>query len=132
MRANISVTLTIALAATFAFAFGETGHAAEQPAFAQGSGGAGQPRVLNGRLVPQGAGSGLDASFRRLVAAQTDPAWIGYSVPAVGSGERRLCCSGDTYISDGVVISNGRLATCGLEPGDRTVRTAQGQPLPNQ
>jgi hypothetical protein len=91
-----------------------------------------QPRIINGRLVAQAAGSGLDASFHRLVAAQTEPAWIGYSVPAVGNGERRLCCSGDTYISDGIVISNGRLATCGLEPGDRTVRTAQGQPLPNQ
>jgi HEAT repeat protein len=91
-----------------------------------------QPRIINGRLVPQAAGSGLDATFRRLGAAQAEPAWIGYSVPAVGNGERRLCCSGDTHISDGIVITNGRLATCGLEPGDRTVRTAQGQPLANQ
>ena len=69
MRANISAALTIALASAFAFGFGETGHAAEQPAFAQGSGGAGQPRVLNGRLASQPAGN-LDATFRRLVAAQ--------------------------------------------------------------
>jgi hypothetical protein len=120
MRANIlSVSLTIAL--TSALGFGEPGHAAEQ-----------QPRVLNGRLVPQAAASGLDAAFHRLVAAQAEPAWIGYSVPAVANGERRLCCGGDTWISDGIVISNGRLATCGLEPGDRSVRTTQGQPAPNQ
>jgi hypothetical protein len=90
------------------------------------------PRVINGRLVPQAAGSNLDAVFRRLVAAQTEPGWIGYSVPAVqNSGDRRFCC-GETWISDGVVITNGRLATCGLEPGDRNVRTSQGQPVQNQ
>ncbi|HTM25799.1 MAG TPA: HEAT repeat domain-containing protein [Vicinamibacterales bacterium] len=91
-----------------------------------------QPRVINGRLVAEAAGGGLDQTFRRLVAAQADPAWIGYSVPTVRDGNRRLCCNGDTWISDGVVITNGRLATCGLEPGDRSVRTSQGQPLPNQ
>lgn len=76
-----------------------------------------QPRVLNGRLVSQAAGAGLDATFRRLVAAQTEPMWIGYSVPAAGNGERRMCW---------------RLATCGLEPGDGSVRTSQGQPAVNQ
>ena len=91
-----------------------------------------QPRLTNGRLDPQAAGSNLDAAFRRLVAAQSEAAWIGYSVPIAPSGDRRLCCTGDTWISDGTVITNGRLATCGLEPGDRAVRTSQGQPLPNQ
>jgi HEAT repeat protein len=106
--------------------------AIQQPAFAQGSGGAGPPRVLNGRVATEAAGAGLDATFRRLVAAQTEPAWIGYSVPAVTNGDRRLCCSGDAWISDGIVFTNGRLATCGLEPGDRAVRTSQGQAVPNQ
>ena len=91
-----------------------------------------QPRVINGRLDPQAAGSNLDAAFHRLVASQTEPAWIGYSVPAAANGDRRLCCNGETWISDGIVMTNGRLATCGLEPGDRSVRTSQGQPLPNQ
>jgi len=91
-----------------------------------------QPRVLNGRVVPQPASGGLDASFHRIAAAQRDPAWIGYSVPTIRDGNRRLCCNGETWISDGIMISNGRLATCGLEPGDRAVRTAQGAPLPNQ
>ncbi|HEX6465125.1 MAG TPA: HEAT repeat domain-containing protein [Vicinamibacterales bacterium] len=91
-----------------------------------------QPRVINGRLDQQAAGSSLDAAFKRLVAAQSDPAWIGYSVPIAQGRDRRLCCNGDTWISDGTVITNGRLNTCGLEPGDRATRTSQGQSLPNQ
>src|SRR5437867_4325391 len=106
--------------------------AASAPAFAQGSGGAGQPRVINGRVVPPAAGASVDAAFRRFVAAQSEPAWIGYSVPTVQNANRRVCCGGDTWVSDGIVITNGRIATCGLEPGDAAVRTAQGQALPNQ
>jgi hypothetical protein len=124
MRAKISAAL--AIVAAVAAGFG----AAAGPASAQGSGAAG-PRIINGRLVPQPAGSNPDATFRRLVAAQTEPGWIGYSVPAVQNGDR-LCCSGDTWVSDGMVIQNGRLATCGLEPRDRNVRTTQGQPAQNQ
>jgi hypothetical protein len=128
MRANISAALAIALTSALAAGF--------SPASAQGFGEASQgglqPRVMNGRLVSQAAGPGLDATFHRLVAAQTEPAWIGYSVPAVATGEHRLCCTGDTWISDGIVFTNGRLATCGLEPGDRSVRTSQGQVAPNQ
>ena len=95
------------------------------PAAAQG------PKILNGRLDSQAAGT-LATTFQRLVAAQTEPAWVGYSVPTATGGNHQACCYGDTWINGDVVISNGRLATCGLEPGDRTVRTAQGQPLPNQ
>ena len=91
-----------------------------------------QPRVINGQLDPQAAGARLDAAFQRLLAAQSDPGWIGYSVPIASGVDHRLCCSGNTWISDGTVITNGRLNTCGLEPGDRAVRTSQGQPLPNQ
>jgi HEAT repeats len=91
------------------------------------------PRVINGRLNPQAAGSNLEATFTRLVAGvQGEPAWVGYSVPIAVNGDRHLCCTGDTWVSDGVVITNGRLNTCGLEPGDRSVRTSDGQALPNQ
>ena len=90
------------------------------------------PKILNGRLDTQAAGSNLAATFQRLTAAQTEPAWIGYSVPVLNDPNRHLCCNGDTWISDGVMISNGRVATCGLEPGDRTVRTSDGQPITNQ
>jgi hypothetical protein len=110
-----------AIALLLAIAVSASAGAAQQP----------QPRVINGRVVPQAASPNLEAAFQRLVAAQKEPAWIGYSVPTIHDSTRRLCC-GDTWISDGVMITNGRLATCGLEPGDRAVRTAQGAPLPNQ
>lgn len=100
---------------------------APQAGFAQAPGST-HPSILNGRLDSQAAGPNLTATFQRLVAAQGEPAWIGYSVPTVNDSNRRLCCSGDTWISDGVVISNGRIAACGLEPGDRAVRTPEGQP----
>ena len=132
MRANICGTLAIALASAFAFGFGETGHAAEQPASAQGSGAAGQPRVSNGRLAPQPAGANLDAAFRGLVNGQAGPSWIGYTVPVVSRNEGRLCCTGDTWISDGIVFTNGRLATCGLEPATTTTRRPSDQPAQMQ
>jgi HEAT repeat protein len=135
MRTHLSAALTLALALITGaaappgrvVAHGDTTGTAEVAGTADQ-----QPRVTNGRLVSQAAGSNLDGTFHRLVAAQAEPGWIGYSVPAVQNRERGLCCNGDTWISDGVVITNGRLATCGLEPGDRTARTAQGQAVQNQ
>jgi len=105
----------------------------QQSAFAQSTGGT-QPKILNGRLETQAAGSNFAGTFQRLAGAQTEPAWIGYSVPALtrSNGDGRLCCGGDYWISDGIVISNGRLATCGLEPGDRSTRAAEGQPRTTQ
>lgn len=128
MRAKHFSTLVIALAS--AFGLGETGHAAEQPASAQGFGAAGHPRVQNGRLTSQPAGT-LDATFRRLVAAQAEPGWIGYSVPVVARSEGRLS-SGQTWISDGMVFTNGRLATCGLEPSTATSRRSSDQAVQMQ
>jgi len=106
-------------------AFALTCLALAQPAAAQG------PKILNGRLDTQAAGP-LAATFQRLVVAGTEPAWIGYSVPTQTGANRQACCYGDTWVNGDVVISNGRLASCGLEPGDRATRTAEGQPLPNQ
>ncbi|HEY2434980.1 MAG TPA: HEAT repeat domain-containing protein [Vicinamibacterales bacterium] len=102
------------------------------PAVAVAHGAAAQnPAILNGRLDTQAAGT-LAPTFQRLVAAQTEPAWIGYRVPTQTGGNRQSCCYGDTWVNGDVVISNGRLATCGLEPGDRATRTVQGQPVANQ
>ena len=42
-----------------------------------------QPRVTNGRVAPQPAGTALAQTFRTLVSSQTDVAWIGYTVPVV-------------------------------------------------
>jgi hypothetical protein len=58
-----------------------------------------QPRVVNGNVAP---GQGTVASF---VANQTEPAWVGYSIPAV-EGTGRSCCWYNDY--------NG----CLLEPRD--------------
>jgi len=88
--------------------------------------------ILNGRLDRQAAASGLEGVFNRLVGAQTDAAWIGYTVPTVQNGNQRLCCNDGTWISDGIVIVNGRVATCGLEPGDRSAAAAQRQPATTQ
>jgi HEAT repeat protein len=87
-----------------------------------------QPRVINGRLEPQAAGSSLDAAFHRIIDAQNDASWIGYNVPiAPGrNGNGRFCC-GDTWVSDGIVISNGRPLTCGLESQNQTQGQNQSQ-----
>jgi len=87
-----------------------------------------QPRVTNGRLAAL-PGASLDATFHRLVAAQAGAGWIGYSVPTVSTSEGRMG-HGDTYISDGVVFTNGRLATCGLESS--TTRRTSDQPVQAQ
>ena len=83
------------------------------------------PRVTNGRVTTQPAASGLEAAFRRLVSTQSDAGWIGYLVPAVHRSDSNRW-SGDTWISDGLVFTNGRLATCSLEPS--TQRRTPDQP----
>ncbi len=109
-------------ATIIAFGLALTITAAASPAIAQGT--AVQPRVTNGRLNAQPAGANLDATFRRLVGAQAEAAWIGYAVAAVNRNEGRACCTGDTWISDGMVFTNGRLATCGLESSSTTRRSS--------
>src|SRR3954463_14927865 len=124
MRAN-----PIALIAAITMCFGgaalvATEAAARQhPPPAPATSASGQPRVSNGRLAAQSTGGNLDTAFRRLVAAQTEPAWIGYAVPVGNRSEgRSTCCSGDVWVSDGIMLSNGRIATCGLEPSSTTPR----------
>lgn len=77
------------------------------------------PRIGNGRLTTQAAGTPFVQSFRSLVGAQTDVAWLGYMVPVV-DGDRRMCCadSGGNYISGSVIMVDGQncCSTCRLEP----------------
>jgi HEAT repeat protein len=87
------------------------------------------PRLSNGRVTTQTAVSPLTPSFRTLVGAQPDVAWIGYSVPVV-DGERVMCCfdSNDgTSFVNGSMSSSGRYCcgACRLEPstGAATNRT---------
>jgi HEAT repeat protein len=77
-----------------------------------------QPRIVNGKVAAQPAGSPFAQSFRTLVAAQSDIAWIGYTVPIV-DGERVMCCfDGDTNFVNGTVASSARSCcrACRLEP----------------
>jgi HEAT repeat protein len=78
-----------------------------------------QPRLSNAQLTSQPAGSPFAQSFRSLVAAQNDPAWIGYAVPVV-DGHRVMCCfdSGSTMVNGTMVVSNGQgcCGACSLEP----------------
>jgi HEAT repeats len=92
-----------------------------------------QPRILNGRVTSQPAGS-LQQTFRTVVNAQTDIGWIGYSVP-VANRERTMCCwsSGDgtTYFSGS--FSHGTSPCCGnckIEPASDTAAGTRQSPAP--
>jgi HEAT repeat protein len=99
-----------------------------------------QPRIINGKMTSQAAGASFVQSFRSLVAAQRDVAWIGYAVP-VKNRDSVMCCfwSGSSFISGNVSFSGGgnwQAAVCGLEPmqeADRRraapVGSAQGGPV---
>ena len=126
MRAAAFVVTCLALSTL------DAGSAFAQAGPAPATVGTAAPRMTNGRVMTQNAGGNLDAAFKRLVAAQAEPAWIGYAVPAVNRNDGRGCCSGDTWISDGIVFSNGRIATCGLEPSASTSRRSADQPAQMQ
>lgn len=86
------------------------------------------PRIANARLTTQAAGTPFAESFRTLVGAQSDIAWIGYMVPVVDS-DRRMCCadSSGTFVSGNIVMGDGAhcCAACRLEPSSsRTVSAA--------
>ncbi len=78
-----------------------------------------QPRIANTTMTSRPAGAPFEQSFRALVGAQADVAWIGYAVPVV-DGERVMCCfDNDTSWSNGsVVMSSGQRCchACRLEP----------------
>jgi HEAT repeat protein len=91
-----------------------------------------QPRIANGKIAPQAAGTPFVQSFRALVAAQSDVAWIGYTMPIV-DGERVMCCfGGDTTFVNGTVVSSDARSccrACRLEPaadGTSMARRAPG------
>jgi hypothetical protein len=94
-----------------------------------------QPRISNGQVVPQPAGA-LAQTFRSVVAAQADVAWVGYSVPA-RDRNRTSCCwtsaDGSTHFS-GTVISGDTpcCGACGLEPSGAGTRTTAPSAAPAQ
>ena len=80
-----------------------------------------QPRIENGAMTAQPAGSPFAQSFRSLVSSQPDVAWIGYSVP-VSDGERVMCRfnSGTTFVNRMVSNASGCCGACRLENSSGT------------
>ena len=80
-----------------------------------------QPRIENGTVTTQPAGSAFAQSFRSLVSSQPDVAWIGYSVPA-SEGDRVMCCfdSGTTFVNGMVSNASACCGACRLEPSNGT------------
>jgi hypothetical protein len=73
----------------------------------------GQPKLLvDAKVDTKSAAGGLEREFKALLAAQPQPAWIGYEVSAVRGGEM-----GCEYVRDGVSISG----IVHLEPPGRAV-----------
>lgn len=70
-----------------------------------------QPSLVNARVERRSASAGLDREFHGIAGAQTEPAWIGYAVPAT-SGRHQMCCG--SYTDDGSDRCCGR---CRLEGG---------------
>jgi hypothetical protein len=70
---------------------------------------AAQPRLVNAKVETHALQGPLDETFKRMVAAQADAAWIGYAVPVV-PGNRQMCCY---YSSSGI---NYGYRGCSLEP----------------
>ena len=87
-----------------------------------------QPRIENGAVTSQPAGSPFAQSFRSLVSSQPDVAWIGYAVP-VSDGERVMCCfdSGTTFVNGMVSNASGCCGACRLEPSTGTSMSSRTQ-----
>jgi hypothetical protein len=79
-----------------------------------------QPRISNGQVTTQAAGTPFVQSFQSIVASEPNVVWIGYQVPAVRR-EGVMCCvsSGNTWVSGTIVTSDGSAccSACRIEPG---------------
>jgi hypothetical protein len=77
---------------------------------------AAQPKLLvNAKLDTRPAAAGLEQTFRPLLAAQPQPAWIAYSVPSIRT------FMGCDYVRDGWNQSINPAGVVHLEPPDHAV-----------
>jgi hypothetical protein len=85
-----------------------------------------QPRIENGTVTPQPAGSPFPASFRTLVSSQAGIAWIGYAVPVLDR-DRTMCCfeSADTAVRGS---ASGCCGGCRLENSSGTSYSTRSAP----
>src|SRR5436190_20479537 len=90
-----------------------------------------QPRIQNGAVNAQPAGTPFAQSFRSLVSSQPDVAWIGYSVP-VTDGERVMCCfnSGTSFFNGTPSYGSGCCGLCSLENTTSTSMTTRTEARP--
>jgi HEAT repeat protein len=87
-----------------------------------------QPRIQNGALTTQPAGSPFPQSFRSLVSSTSDVTWIGYAVP-VTAGERVMCCfnSGTSFVNGTTSDVSGCCGLCRLENSSGTSMSTRPQ-----
>ena len=83
---------------------------------------AAQPVITNGRLQPRAATTSIEREIQALASQLTEPAWVGYAVPA-RSGDHEMCC----WSGDG---SNTCCTGCRLEPGVASAVTTVEQNRP--
>lgn len=81
-----------------------------------------QPSITNGRLEPRAAAASIEREIQTLSAQTTEPAWVGYAVPA-RSGDHEMCC----WNGDG---SSSCCSGCRLEPGVASAVTTTRQDRP--
>jgi len=83
---------------------------------------AAQPPITNGRLQPRAATASIEREIQALAGQLTEPAWVGYTVPA-RPGDHQMCC----WNGDG---NNSCCTGCRLEPGvaSAVISTQQNRP----
>ena len=87
-----------------------------------------QPRIQNGAMTTQSAGSPFAQSIRSLVSSTTDVTWIGYAVPVI-DGERVMCCfnSGTSFVNGTTSDVSGCCGLCRLENSSGTSMSTRPQ-----
>jgi hypothetical protein len=83
---------------------------------------AAQPPITNGRLEPRVAAASIEREIQALAGQLSEPAWVGYAVPA-RPGDHQMCC----WNGDG---GNSCCSGCRLEPGVASAVTATQQSRP--
>jgi len=87
-----------------------------------------QPRIQNGAVTTQPAGSPFAQSFKSIVSSAADVTWIGYAVP-VADGERVMCCSngGTSFVNGTMSDASGCCGLCRLENSSGTNMSTRSQ-----
>lgn len=88
-----------------------------------------QPRISNGQVTAQAAGTPFIQSFQSLVSGEASVAWIGYTVPSVHT-DGIMCCvnAGSTWVSGTMSHESACCSACRIEPA----ASASGTPATAQ